>query len=309
MSSASQSVNPLTLGLLAENQEQCQALKRLVSAVGHDTAVAVLANEANESVLASEVDAWLIDVDLTQHLGIEQWLSHLQRPVIISDGWELTPASDAYRFWGQRLQDKLQLLDGQINLLQYPDGATKELWVLGASTGGVEAVRAFFSALPAGLDVGFIYVQHIDSGHEQSLADMVNKYGHYPAYPVSHGDVIQPNRTAIVANDLHIMVQDNGTLSVTDQAWSGRYSPSIDQVFANVAVSYGQHSGVIIFSGMGDDGTSGARLVKQKGGRVWAQSPDSCVVSSMPDEVISAGLTEVVATPEGLAEQFAQHYA
>jgi len=295
--------------VLAEDQEQCQMLKRLVSAAGHETTLAALAGEANESVLASVVDAWLIDVDLTQYIGIEQWLSHLQRPVIISGGWELTPTSDAHRFWGQRLQDKLQLLDGQINLLQCPDGATKNLWVLGASTGGVEAVRDFFSVLPAGLGVGFIYAQHIDSGHEQSLADMVNKYGHYPTYPVSHGGVIQANRTAIVANDLHIMVQENGTLSVTDQAWSGPYRPSIDQVVANVAVSYGQRSGVIIFSGMGDDGTSGARLVKQKGGRVWAQSPESCVVSSMPDGVINAGLAEVVATPEGLAEQFAQYYA
>jgi len=295
--------------LVVEDQQQLQALKNLVCAAGHSVAVATLAQAAEDTLLSSQVDAWLVDIDLTGYAAIELWLSHLQQPVIISGGWELTPATEAYRLWGQRLQAKLQQLDGQINLLQHPAGATKDLWVLGASTGGVEAVRDFFTALPAALDVGFIYVQHIDRGHEHSLADMVNKSSYYPAYPVLHGDVIHPNRTAIIASDQHIIVQDNGTLSVTEEAWSGPYSPSIDQVFANVALSHGARSGVIVFSGMGSDGTSGARLVKQKGGRVWAQSPDSCVVSSMPDEVIQAELAEVVATPQGLAEQFARYYA
>lgn len=309
MTSAEQQAVPLQLGLVVEHEEQRQALKALVYAAGHRVAVAILANEASDELLASQVDTWLIDIDLTRYTMIEQWLSHLQQHVIISGGWELQPATDAYRLWGQRLQTKLQQLDGQINLSQHPLGATKNLWVLGASTGGVEAVREFLSALPPALEVGFIYVQHIDSGHEQSLADMVNKNSHYPAYPVLHGDVIHPSRTAIVSSDQHIVVQDNGTLSVTDELWSGPYSPSIDQVFANVALSYGARSGVIVFSGMGDDGTSGARLIKQKGGRVWVQSPESCVVSSMPDEVINAELAEVVETPKGLAEQFAQHYA
>lgn len=309
MANAAQQTPPLQLGLVVESEEQRQALKNLVCDAGHRVAVATLADEASEASLASRVDAWLIDIDLTRFTAIEVWLSHLQQHVIISDGWELQPATDAYRLWAQRLQAKLQQLDGQINLLRHPVGATKDLWVLGASTGGVEAVRDFFSALPEALNIGFIYVQHIDIGHEQSLADMVNKYSHYPAYPVLHGDVIHPGRTAIVASDQHIIVQDNGTLSVTDEVWSGPYSPSIDQVFANVALSYGARSGVIVFSGMGDDGTSGARLIKQKGGRVWVQSPESCVVSSMPDEVINAELAEVIATPQGLAEKFAQHYA
>jgi len=309
LASASAQLIPLQLGLLAENSEQRQALKHLVCGAGHKVTVATLASEADAALLASPVDAWLIDIDLTKYTAIEGWLSHLQQPVIISDGWELQPATDAYRLWVRRLQAKLRQLDGQINLLQHPVGATRDLWVLGASTGGVEAVRDFFSALPPALGIGFIYVQHIDSGYEQSLADMVNKYSHYPAYPVLHGDVIHPDRTAIVASDRHIIVQDNGTLSVSGDVWSGPYSPSIDQVFANVALSHGAHSGVIVFSGMGDDGTSGARLIKQKGGCVWVQSPDSCVVSSMPDEVINAELAEVVATPQGLAARLAQHYA
>lgn len=308
MASAEHQALPLQLGLVAESEEQRQALKNLVSTAGHRVAVAILASEASEELLASRVDTWLIDIDLTRYAAIELWLSHLQQHVIISGGWELQPATEAYHLWGQRLQAKLQQLDGQINLLQHPVGAAKDLWVLGASTGGVEAVRDFLSALPPELNVGFIYVQHIDSGHEQSLADMVSKYSHYPAYPVLHGDVIHPGRTAIIASDRHIVVQDNGTLSVTSEVWSGPYSPSIDQVFANVALSYGSRSGVIVFSGMGADGTSGARLIKQKGGRVWVQSPESCVVSSMPDEVINAELAEVIATPQDLAEQFAKYY-
>lgn len=300
---------PLQLGVIAETLAQQQALKHLVVSAGHQVTCAFLAEDANTVGLDVPVDAWLIDIDLTEYPELEEWLTYLMQPVVVSDGWELAPTSEEYQLWRRRLQAKLQQLDGQINLLQRPGGAAEEVWVLGASTGGVEAVRDFLSALPAGLDVGFIYVQHIDKGYEQSLADMVDKHSEYPAYPVLHGDVIHPNTTAIVASDCHIEVQDNGTLSLTDQPWSGPYSPSIDQVFANVALSYGARCGVIVFSGMGNDGTAGARLIKQKGGRVWVQSPDCCVVSSMPDEIIAADLAQVIATPRGLAAKFCDHYS
>jgi chemosensory pili system protein ChpB (putative protein-glutamate methylesterase) len=146
-----------------------------------------------------------------------------------------------------------------------------------------------------------VYVQHIDPGFENTLADIVNKHSHYPAYPVMHGDVLRENGTAIIANDNCVEVQENGTLSTSPGPWPGAYSPSIDQVFANVARRYGKRCGVIVFSGMASDGAVGVRLVHQQGGQVWVQSPSSCTISSMPDSALDTGVVSVIDSPEGLA--------
>ncbi|MEC8429076.1 MAG: chemotaxis protein CheB, partial [Pseudomonadota bacterium] len=64
--------------------------------------------------------------------------------------------------------------------------------------------------------------------------------------------------------------------------------------------------GAIVFTGMADDGTAGARLIHQNGGQVWVQSPSSCTISSMPDEALNTGVVSVIASPEGLAARLVE---
>ena len=93
------------------------------------------------------------------------------------------------------------------------------------------------------------------------------------------------------------------------QKWSEPYSPCIDDVIESLSAVYKEKSGAIIFSGMGQDGLNGAKKMKALGGQIWAQSVDTCANPSMPDAVISEQLTDVVASPEMLAEQLAAHLA
>lgn len=302
---------PLQLGLLVETEVQAQTLQPLINECGHQLKASLLAADAVDNLQLldeAEADAWLVNVPIAEeaYQPLESWLLTLDNPVIVSELDEANSSQEEQKLWMRRIQEKLHQLQGSINLNEHPDGAAPFIWVLGASTGGPEAVKAFFQALPEKLGVGFIYVQHIDPGHEQTLVDIVNKHGHYPAYPVTHGDVLPPNKTAIIANDDWVELLENGTMSLKEDGWPGAYSPSIDQVFANVARSYGGRCGAIIFTGMADDGASGARLIHQQGGEVWVQSPSSCTISSMPDAALDTGVVKVIASPEGLAARLTE---
>lgn len=304
-------IKALRLGLVVDTAAQQNVLRQLVGESGHKVAVSLLAGNFAADMSRqkiSEVDAWLVILPLESPSwpAIDDWLEQLPLPVIIDDGGDSQPGSSAYDAWRRRVLKKLQQLNGSINLEQHPAGVAKTFWVLAASTGGPEAVREFFQALPANLDVGFVYVQHIDSGYEQSLVDMINRYCHYQAYCVADGDVLYAGSTAVVAGSRWVDFLSNGTVTVRSEPWPGIYSPAIDQVLANMARCFGSRCNAIVFTGMGEDGAAGARLIHQQGGQVWAQQPASCTVASMPESVIGTDVVSITGTPTELASQLTQ---
>ena len=82
-----------------------------------------------------------------------------------------------------------------------------------------------------------------------------------------------------------------------------QYSPSINMVLEDTLERYGNKMGSIIFSGMGDDGLKGCELLHSKGSMVWTQSAESCVISSMPENIEEKGYSSFSATPAKLAEK------
>ncbi|GAB3112965.1 chemotaxis protein CheB [Aestuariicella hydrocarbonica] len=302
----------LQVGLLVESAAQLNVLRHLVHESGHKVAVTLLLDDfgqQRERLAGLLVDAWLIILPQEGDCGaaVDGWLEQLTQPVMIDDGKHSHPGDEGYDAWRRRVLKKLQQLQGAINLAQHPAAVAENIWVLAASTGGPEAVRDFFKALPDKLDIGFVYVQHMNVGFEQSLVDMLNRNSAYPAYPLADGDVLKAGATAIIANDQWMDFFSNGTVTARSESWPGCYSPSIDQVFANMARCFGARCNVIVFSGMGNDGANGARLIYQQGGQVWAQDPSSCTVASMPDMVIASEVVSVVATPAELAERLGEY--
>lgn len=296
----------LRIGLLVDTAAQLNVLRLLVGESGHQVVTTVLIKDFAgfcQRPTMPALDAWLVILPLENDswAAIDTWLEQLPLPVIIDDGRHADAADVDYEAWRRRVLKKLQQLHGAINLERHPAGAAKTLWVLAASTGGPKAVTEFFRALPAGLDLGFVYVQHINQGYERSLVEMITRHSSYPAFAVADGDVLHAGATAVIAGPQWVDFLANGTVVVRAERWPGIYSPSVDQVFANLARSFGARCNVIVFSGMGEDGAAGARLVHQQGGQVWVQQPQSCTVSSMPDRVLATGTVAVTGTPAELA--------
>jgi len=310
-------VSGLSIGILVDSPLKQQYLGNMVVQAGHKIGVVYLFS-ANTSLpsLEHDVDAWVVDISEPEDgaevseqklalLGfIDKLLEQTRVPVIVNDAAELTQGSADYNNWVRRMLQRLERLSGDINLQAI--GGASEVWVLAASTGGPAAVKDFLKQLPSGLNIAFVYVQHIDSGQAETLVKMMSGAGHYPVSIAKQGSVLSDNTITLVTADRSVNIHDNGTLVVGKNPWGGCYSPSIDQVTANIARVYRQRSGIIIFSGMGDDGAASCRLIKQQGGKVWVQSPEQSTIASMPEAAIATGTVSVIGTPPELADALAR---
>ncbi len=307
----------LNIGILVDSSLKQQYLGNMVVQAGHNIGCAyVLKMNAPLPSLMQQVDAWVVDVsepddgedDREQKMALvallDDLLEQTQLPVIVNDATELTQGSPEYNDWVRRMLQRLERLSGDINL--QAGGGASEVWVLAASTGGPAAVKDFLKQLPPELKVAFVYVQHIGSGQAETLAKMMSSAGHYPVRIAQQGAVLTDNSITLVTSDHSVKIHDNGTLAVSKAPWGGCYSPSIDQVTANVARVYRQRSGIIIFSGMGDDGAASSRLIKQQGGKVWVQSPEQCTIASMSESAIATGSVSFMGTPPELADALAR---
>ncbi len=192
--------------------------------------------------------------------------------------------------------------------IEKPKGAAVNIWVLGASLGGPQAVRQFLAAVEEDLPVAFILAQHIGANHISLLAEQLNRVTPFVVLAGQAGHLIRHHEVILTPADKDIKITEDGYLSLTPAMENAIYSPSIDNVMGAVASHYGNMAGTIVFSGMGDDGARGCEAMARHGGIVWAQDVDSCVISSMPDQARKTNTVTFSANPQALAERLYQYY-
>jgi len=183
----------------------------------------------------------------------------------------------------------------------------KRIWVLGASIGGPQAVKAFLSKLPKDLPVCFILAQHIGVGFVNLLAEQLSRVTELKVTAPEDGMVLEKGHVVVAPVEKRMEFSERGVIAMEEITQRSIYSPSIDDVIAVVSKHYGVDANAIIFSGMGNDGTTGCHLVAQKGGMVWAQEAKTCVISSMADSVRSAEIVSLSGSPEELAENLIEY--
>jgi len=177
----------------------------------------------------------------------------------------------------------------------------RNLWVLGASTGGPDAVAKFLDALGDDLEgVAFLYAQHIEQHALASLQRVVAKHSVYNVELIDEPKVVRERTIYMASPGSQLELLDSRVLMPMDESWGGRYRPSIDQVIAKVARVYGPKGGAIVFTGMGDDGAQSSMLMHYRGGRVWVQSRETCTIDSMPAAVEARGCAQFSGSPEEL---------
>lgn len=182
------------------------------------------------------------------------------------------------------------------------------VWVLGASLGGPQAVRQFLAAIAPELPVAFILAQHIGANHINLLAEQLNRVTPFNVVPGRNGHKLRHHEVILTPADKQISLTDDGFIALKPSPPAAVYSPSIDLVMTEVAKQFGSKAGTIIFSGMGDDGARGCEAIAEHGGIVWAQDIASCVVSSMPDQARKTGKVSFSANPQELAKRLYELY-
>ncbi len=179
-----------------------------------------------------------------------------------------------------------------------------QVWLLAASTGGLHAVGRFLAQVPPALGIGFVYAQHIQVEQAFQLVKMVKRNSQWRASMACAGGFAPEGYVTVVSPGERVSIDSNRLLNITGEKWSGQYRPNIDQVAADLAACYRQQSGMIVFTGMGDDGVAGSRAIKAAGGSVWVQSLSSCAATAMPEAILSRGENDVSADVDTLAAMF-----
>ncbi|SFN17862.1 Chemotaxis response regulator CheB, contains REC and protein-glutamate methylesterase domains [Dokdonella immobilis] len=182
--------------------------------------------------------------------------------------------------------------------------AVSRVWVLGASIGGPEAVREFLSHMPKNCPALFLLAQHMGAEFMDIMAQQLVRSTVLTVRTPSHGERVGHGDIVVVPTTHRLRVDREGVITLeTLNAGDLPNSPSIDQVVEDVADRFGARAGVIVFSGMAEDAAQGSRHLAAKGGKVYAQDPDTCVISSMVDGVIETGVVDFTGSPRALAER------
>lgn len=180
--------------------------------------------------------------------------------------------------------------------------------VLCASIGGPDAVRSFLAGIPAGFPALFVVVQHLENGFFARLAQQLQKTCKLAVSVPTQGQRAADAQVLVVNAGERFLLATDGTVELSEPAQESRYRPCIDDVLDDVSEAFGANATAIIFSGMAADAVEGAVRLTQRGGEVWVQDPESCVVSSMVDGARARGVVEFVGSPRELAEHCVRRF-
>lgn len=186
---------------------------------------------------------------------------------------------------------------------------SQKVWVLGASLGGPEVVKHFLAALPGVPPVCMILGQHIGENFTEILASQLNRVTGMSVVPARNGDRVQNGVVYVAPIEERLKIDKDGVFSIVEETRPRLYKACIDYLMEEVALRYGKNANAIVFSGMGDDGTEGVKIIARVGGSVWAQSAETCIISSMPDCARATGYVSWSGSPEGLAIKLMQETA
>jgi len=169
--------------------------------------------------------------------------------------------------------------------------ATEKLIIVGASTGGTEAVRQLLTVMPADCP-GILITQHMPEAFTKSFAKRLDMLATIKVKEAQDGERILPGHAYIAPGNAHLLVRRNGTNYVTELNQGppvNRHRPSVDVLFRSAANNVGSNALGVILTGMGKDGAAGMLEMKQAGAHNIAQDEASCVVFGMPREAIALG--------------------
>jgi two-component system chemotaxis response regulator CheB len=170
----------------------------------------------------------------------------------------------------------------------------RRLVVIGASTGGVEALRVVLPALPAGLPP-ILVVQHIPAFFSKAVADRLNTMTPYEVREAVDDEPILPGQCLMAPGNYHLMVVSGPSgyrTRLTQSPPVHHCRPAVDLLFRSAAVAAGRHTLAVLLTGMGSDGALGMQAIRQAGGINLTEHEDSCIIYGMPRAAVQLGVVD-----------------
>jgi two-component system chemotaxis response regulator CheB len=177
--------------------------------------------------------------------------------------------------------------------------------LIGASTGGTEALARVIPQLPAELELPVLIVQHMPPLFTQNLANSLNARSALAVQEAQNGEAATAGHVYIAPGGSHLKVASGSgkeiLIRITTDPPENNCRPAVDYLFRSAAVAFPGRAIAVILTGMGRDGTLGLRLLKAGGCLSIAQNEATCAVFGMPKEAILAGVVDVVAPLDSIA--------
>lgn len=172
---------------------------------------------------------------------------------------------------------------------------------IGASAGGLEAIREMLNAAPSEPDFAFVIVQHLDPTHDSLLAELLGRHTRMPVRQIVGGEIVEAGQVYIIPPG-HGLTIENGRLELTEFSQPRGLRRPIDDFFESLAQDQGPNAACVILSGTGADGTTGLRAIKEYGGLCIAQEPETARYDGMPVSAIGTGLVDFVRQPNSVID-------
>ena len=198
-------------------------------------------------------------------------------------------------------------------ILSRPTGAmletTEKVVVIGASTGGTEALRALLEVLPPDAP-GIVIVQHMPEVFTRAFANRLDGLCQISVKEAETNDTVLRGRALIAPGNHHVLLKRSGAryfVEIKDGPLVSRHRPSVDVLFRSAARYAGANAVAVIMTGMGDDGARGMSEMKEAGAFTIAQDEASCVVFGMPNEAIKRGAVDETLPLHRIARSVLDH--
>jgi two-component system chemotaxis response regulator CheB len=162
--------------------------------------------------------------------------------------------------------------------------------VIGCSTGGPAAATQVLNALPTGLGLAVLIVQHMPAGFTASFADRLNRLTQYDVSEAAHGAALQADTMYVAPGGMATLVRPNGSLQIAPHNAGDVYVPNINRTFRSIATAgLAGKTIAIVMTGMGDDGADGLVALEAAGADTIVQNPDEAVVAGMVMAALARG--------------------
>jgi two-component system, chemotaxis family, protein-glutamate methylesterase/glutaminase len=188
---------------------------------------------------------------------------------------------------------------------------TEKVVVVGASTGGTEALRVMLEALPENCP-GIVIVQHMPEGFTSAFSQRLNSLCRITVKEAANNDTVLPGHALIAPGNRHLLLKRSGAryfVEIKDGPLVSRHRPSVDVLFRSAARYAGRNAIGIIMTGMGDDGAKGMLEMKEAGAYNIAQDKDSCIVFGMPAEAIKLGSVDKIISLNAIPGEIMRAYS
>jgi two-component system chemotaxis response regulator CheB len=175
----------------------------------------------------------------------------------------------------------------------FPNAAF-DLVALAASAGGLKAISQLLGALPANFPAAIVIVQHLDRRYRSFMADILSRRTGLHVKEAEEKDYLNPSNVYIAPPNHHLLVNPDGTLSLTQSELVHFVRPSADLLFDSVAASYKERAIAVVLTGTGNDGVMGVRAIAEMGGTVIAQDKETSEFFGMPNAAIQTGDVDLI---------------